>query len=513
MATVLGAVAAGDGVTADAVAEILRLGGNACDAALAGLFVACVSEPVLCSLAGGGFLMIRPADAPPLLYDFYSQTPQHMRPVDELDFLPVEANFGTARQQFHIGHGSVATPGLVAGAFAAHADFGRLSMQQVVAPAVRHARDGVPVSPLQSFILEAVAPIFLWSQEARALFGSRRKSGGVLQPGERLRMTAFAQVLEDLAVNGPDHMYSGNLGRALARAQRSEGGSLQEGDLEDYTVARREPLGFQFAGEHILTNPLPSCGGALIAGYLSLLDSGPTDAQTLVRAMLAVANARTATGPLDETDQAEVGRVLKDAMQSEYRNLLEARAVKTGGTTHLSVIDSDGNVVALSVSNGEGAGHLWPDTDIMLNNMLGEEDTNPQGFFNWRPDSRVSSMMAPTVLTRENGVVVALGSGGSNRIRTAIMQVIVNYLKRGMTLEAAIAAPRLHTDGGAVHVEFGHSGALRDGLSEEFGTVENWPDQNFFFGGVHAVSFDPRTGEFEAAGDPRRGGVGLVVAE
>ena len=149
----------------------------------------------------------------------------------------------------------------------------------------------------------------------------------------------------------------------------------------------------------------------------------------------------------------------------------------------------------------------------MLNNMLGEEDTNPQGFFRWRPDSRISSMMAPTLVERDNGSIAVLGSGGSNRIRTAILQVLVNLLRHGMDLRQAVEAPRLHAEHGVLNLEPGVDPALAQQLNGEFQRVEAWPDLNFFFGGVHAVAFDPANGRFEAAGDPRRGGVGVVVED
>lgn len=516
-----GAVAAGDQVTAAAAAEILQDGGNAFDAAVAALFAACVAEPVLCSLAGGGFLLARPADGEALLYDFFGQTPRAPRPVDELDFLPIEADFGTALQEFHIGMGSMATPGVVAGAFAAHDDHGRLPMRRIVEPALRAARDGVPVAPLQAHILAAVAPTFLWSDEARGLFESRSQPEETLQPGERLRMPGLANVLEALAVEGADLFYRGDLAEQLVALNAEGGGLLRHDDLAGYRVVRRRPLKRPFAGGTLYTNTAPSSGGPLIAFALGLIEAesapppaGPADPAWLARLARVMAQsnqARRDAGLLAESSDAAVARLLSAPFMADYLAAVAGRAEKVGGTTHLSVIDAAGNAVALSVSNGEGCGHILPGTDIMLNNMLGEEDTNPLGFFRWQPDSRVTSMMAPSLAQHPEGRLFALGSGGSNRIRSAILQVLLHLLRHDTPVADAVAAPRIHAERGLLNIEHGFPAATVEALTAGFADNEVWPDRNFFFGGVHVACHDAAAGTFDAAGDPRRGGSAAVV--
>jgi len=517
-----GAVAAGDRTTAAAAAEILQDGGNAFDAAVAAMFTASVSEPVLCSLAAGGFLLARPAAGTPVLYDFFGQTPRTPRPVDELDFLPVEADFGTVQQEFHIGLGSVATPGLVAGAFAAHGDHGRLPMRRVIEPAVRAARGGVAVAPLQAQILDAVAPIFRWSEATRALFDSRTRPGQTLQAGEILRMPGLALVLEALAAEGVDLFYRGDLADRMVALNIDGGGLLRHDDLAGYRVERRQPLERSFAGATVFTNTAPSSGGPLIAFALELVAAAragrPSDDDEaarlaqLARIMAQSNQARRDAGLMDECSDPVVARLLSAPFMADYLAAMTDRATKVGGTTHISVIDADGNAAALSVSNGEGCGHVLPGTDIMLNNMLGEEDTNPLGFFRWRPDSRVTSMMAPSIVERGDGRLLALGSGGSNRIRSAILQVLLHVLVHDRALSAAVQAPRIHFERGLLNIEHGFAAATVDGLTAAFERSEVWPDRNFFFGGVHAASHDPATAGFAAAGDPRRGGSALIVA-
>lgn len=506
-----GAVAAGDPHTAQAAADVLAEGGNAFDAALAGLFTACIAEPVLCSLGGGGFLLAQRATGKALLYDFFCQTPGRRLSPDDLEFLPVHVDFGTSWQEFHIGMGAMAVPGLVAGAYAAHADLATLPMSRLVQPAVALARDGIALAPLQSFILEAVAPIFQWTADSRALYDSRTAPEGTLLAGETLALPALADLLEALVREGPELFYRGEVAQAIATANREGGGAVSLDDLAGYRVERRIPLARRFGGVEILGNPAPSSGGPLLAFSLGLLQDPAALAHgehllALARAMGLTDQARKAAGFDAHCDDVKVAALLAESFMAEYRAQMPGRARKMGGTTHISVVDRMGNAAALSVSNGEGCGHILPAGDFMLNNMLGEEDLNPNGFFQWRPGSRITSMMSPTLVRQGNGGVLALGSGGSNRIRSAILQVLLNHLCLGRTLDEAVAAPRIHLEQDLLHIEGGHgAGALRH-LSEAFPKHRIWPDRNFFFGGVHAAAFDPDAGAFSAAGDPRRGG-------
>jgi gamma-glutamyltranspeptidase/glutathione hydrolase len=175
------------------------------------------------------------------------------------------------------------------------------------------------------------------------------------------------------------------------------------------------------------------------------------------------------------------------------------------GTTHISVADAAGNIASLTVSNGEGCSYVLPGTGIMLNNMLGEEDLNPGGFHQWKEGSRLASMMSPAVAELADGTRYALGSGGANRIRSAITQVLINLLDFGMSLEQAVAAPRIHLEGDMLSIEAGLGDEAMQALESSAPRTHLWPEKNLFFGGVHAVSVTP-AGEFHGAGDPRRGG-------
>ena len=184
---------------------------------------------------------------------------------------------------------------------------------------------------------------------------------------------------------------------------------------------------------------------------------------------------------------------------------------RPGGTTHISVIDARGNAASLSLSNGEGSAYIVPGTGVMLNNMLGEADINVGGFHQWPEDARMSSMMAPSLIVGGAGDMVAMGSGGSNRIRTALLQVMLNLSAFAMPLDRAVESPRLHFEDGLLSIEGGFGEMESAALARAFPDAEVWAERNLFFGGVHAVGFEPATGRFDGAGDPRRGGVAVIA--
>jgi len=496
----LAAVACGHEVTAAAAREVLEDGGNAFDAAVAAACAACVAEPVLCSLGGGGYLLAAPAGRDVVAYDFFVDTPRQRRPDAELDLYPIDADFGPATQAFHIGLGSVATPGMVAGLFAVHGDLCRLPMRRIVEPAVRAAREGVVVNALQAYIFEVVSPIYVATSAARALYGPSRDR--LPREGQLFPQPELADTFEWLAEAGPGLFYGGELGKRLVDACTEGGGQLTREDLAHYAVARREPLSVRHGAATVTTNPPPSRGGLLVAFALQLLRDAPVADRARWIAWLAEAMRLTNTARV-EGDAA----LLDPGLLDRYRAELASRPACNRGTTHISVMDGEGNVAGVSLSNGEGCGHLLPGSGVMLNNMLGEEDLNPGGFQRWSPGTRMASMMAPTLL-QWGGRRAVLGSGGSNRIRSAILQVATHLVDLGMDPASAIAAPRIHVEGDLLSAEPGLTAAEESALAATGLKIDRWAAPNLFFGGVHVVAQDgPR---LLAAGDPRRGGVGMA---
>ena len=496
-----GAVAAGHPKTAEAAIRMFELGGNAFDAVLAALAAACVVEPVLTSLGGGGFLLARKSDDKTLLYDFFVQTPQQRRSSEECEFYPVIADFGSAQQEFHIGAGSIATPGTVRGLVYCHHKLGSLPLHEILRPAVEYASTGVEMNALQAYIFSIVAPIYRATPPAEALYGGEALCG----EGTLFHQPELADTLRWLADEGDAPFYDGELAQRLVTHCTERGGHLQNTDLTAYRVIERTPLLHRYRGYEVATNPAPSSGGTLINFALAALDN-----QDLSNVAFGdVSHLRTLAHVMAHTNVARHDGII--ARSQYHRELLEeylasvaGHPVNNRGTTHISAIDSNGNSAALTLSNGEGSGELLPGTGVMLNNMLGEEDLNPDGFNRWPCNVRVSSMMAPT-LAEDDRHLIALGSGGSNRLRTAILQTLSNLVDFGMSPAEAVEAPRIHVERDRLDIEPGFPTAAVDALREHYPDHQLWSNHNLFFGGTHTVCWDGKT--FSGAGDPRRGGV------
>ncbi|MBD1873224.1 gamma-glutamyltransferase [Nodosilinea sp. FACHB-131] len=516
-----GAIAAGHALTAEAGAEMLRQGGNAFDAAIAAAFTACVVESSLTSLAGGGFLLAHTAAGDNRLFDFFCQTPRSQKTERSPDFYPIHANFGDTTQEFHIGLGSMAVPGAIAGLLHVHQKLGRLPLEKIVAPAQHWATHGFEVDAFRAYSFKILAPILTATAAARAIYAPQ---GDLLTQGDRLYLPDFAAFLHDLVRYGADWFYQGDLAHAIAQDCQSHGGYLSLEDLQTYRVIERDPLSVAYGGDTILTNPPPSSGGTLIAFALHLLSqvspactphSSPRHV-AILRDVMGLTNLARQRGYDDHLYRPDIAEeFLSPAHLAPYleqlRATLSQRGNRWGSTTHISAIDGEGNAASLTTSNGEGSACIIPGTGIMMNNMLGEEDLSPQGFHQWPPNQRMSSMMAPTIVLKDGKPHIVLGSGGSNRIRTAILQVVSNVLDFGMDIEAAVSAPRLHWERGALHLEPGYEQAAiaAQGITGD-DVCTWWQAPSMFFGGVHAVAVDP-DGTLSGIGDGRRGGAWVVV--
>ncbi len=380
--------------------------------------------------------------------------------------------------------GSAAVPGTVTGYLVMHQAMGRLPLADVLAPAIEVARDGVVLDDFHASVSELLWPILRLTEDGRRLFGLDDEPQ---PPGHRFTNPDTAAFLTELQADPSHDLWSEGRGAQVAADMATGEGLITEQDLLEYTVADRAPLEIRYRDRRVLTNPPPAFGGEMIARGLGFL------AQEL-----------PSPGTWGEPAHlAALGR----AMQS----LEASRTPPEGpqfsrGTTHCSVADVDGNVAALSTSNGEAAGYVVPGTGVMLNNMLGEGDLHPEGFHGSPPGVRVSSMMAPTVVLDADGKVeLVLGTGGSARIRTAILQAVSAVVDFGLDPADVVGLPRIHWDGEAFQVEPGFSPEAVAEL-EALGPVNRWTELNLYFGGVHAVAPGGH-----GAGDPRRAGACLTI--
>ncbi|MEM1199461.1 MAG: gamma-glutamyltransferase [Pseudomonadota bacterium] len=477
-----GVVAAGHTFTAEASVQALRNGGNALDAAIAGLAMACVCEPVLCSPGGGGFATLRDgATGEVSVIDFFPHTPLVRRQPGEEGVSEVVVDFGTATQAFHIGPATSATPGFAAGLQALHVKGARLAMTDLIQPAAHAARAGITMTAYQNFLCTVVAPILTATPDAANLFAP---GGTLLEPGAIFKNPGLADALEIIATTPANR----NAITAMAISAHEKTGNLTQEDFDAYQAVERAPVSMELAGCQIHMNPLPAASGTLIAHSLAHLETA--DPVDIARALLATSQAR----------KAAAGDLA----------CLKAVPLRQRGTTHLSVIDGDGTACAVTISNGEGNGELVGPFGFMMNNILGEEDVNTHGTSHWPVNTRLASMMCPTIIEKPDGSLIALGSGGSNRIRSAIFQVVVALCLRGAGLSDAVSGPRLHIEGGHLDFEDQFDPQTAHALQTLCPDHRAWPEPNMFFGGVHAAE-RLADASFAGAGDRRRDGVVLVA--
>ncbi|MGH3103303.1 MAG: gamma-glutamyltransferase family protein [Gaiellaceae bacterium] len=505
-----GAIAAGHPLTAEAGARVLREGGNAVDACLAAAFVSWVTESPLTGPGGGGFLLVHDArDGRSRVLDFFVTVPGAGLPrgtIGEME--TVDVDFDSTIQAFRIGAASVAVPGVVAGLETAHRRYATVPWARLVEPAIELARNGVELTREQAYLHAILDIILRHTEQGRAIYGPK---GERLAAGDRLVMGDFATTLELLATGGARAFYDGRLARELSDHVRSTGGTLTRDDLGSYRVIWRRPIAVDFAQHQVESNPPPSSGGVLIAYGLRLLDraglGGPAGTSGAIARLVEVMREQMhARGPGFTRELFRGGlarRLVEDARVEPAAGRLLT------GTTHISVVDAQGNAASLTASTGSGSGVVVPGTGVHLNNMLGEFDLIPAGARR-TPGGRLTSMMAPSIVLRDGRPRLVVGSAGSLRLRGAILQIIVNSIGHGMSVEEAIKTPRVHLDDGHVHCEGGADASELDELEQRGYELVRWRRRNLYFGGASAVELTPE-GTLAAAGDPRRGGHGIVV--
>jgi gamma-glutamyltranspeptidase / glutathione hydrolase len=504
-----GVVAAGHPLTAEAGARILREGGNAVDAAVGAVLMSFVAESPLTGPGAGGFMLLHTAEGENHLLDFFVGAPgRGLDNPEPAPLTPIRIHWhDDAFQVFNIGASSCGVYGTPKGLAEALHRFGSMPLSALVSEPARVAREGVAVSQVQEYLFHILDPIMAAEPEGRAIY---QVDGRPVREGDVIRLPEVGDLLDRLGAEGPDFLYTGDVAAAVSDWVLERGGLLTREDLASYEVLEREPARARYRGREVITNPPPSSGGILIAYALDLLErlGRPCDLRALVEVMDRVNRARTDEFVLGLHSEGYLERFLtEDAIESVATELHS----RLGSTTHVAVLDSDGACASVTCSNGSCSGVIVPGTGVHLNNMLGEEDLNPGGYHRHTPGRRIPSMMAPTVVLRDGKPEVALGSAGSNRIRSAILQTLLNVVDGGMPAREAVERPRVHFEAGQLDAEPGVDPAALESLERDGWKVERWAGRNLYFGGVQAVARDPETGELSGGGDPRRGGVAILV--
>ena len=480
------AISAGHEITLEVAKEILLANGNAFDAAIAAHFAMYITEPCMASAGGNGFALTQTAEGKTQFFDFFCQTPAQKK-LSNLEFYPILVHFGSDSEEFHIGLGAAAVPGSIAGLFALHEHFGTIPMNELVQPAIQLAQEGVILNDFQAYDLELLYPIFKQSETGRRIFFNADQ---VKRKGSRIQMPGMADFLDFIGKEGVLGFYHGEIAKSIARDSKEKGGFLTREDLENYQVNILDPLKINYKNKKVFLPNGPSKGGAMMALMLSEVN------QDLNSIALAIEKTQNITQR--ETLKEELDHIFPN---NNFR--LQPSISANRGTSHFNILDKWGNAISFTCTIGEGCGYFIPGTDMQLNNMLGEIFLLPNGAHSWKPNTRMQSMMTPTLVTDENGNIEFLsGSGGANRIPYSIGQVIYHLFEKGMDLEKSTTHPRVHFQDGKFQVEKGFDFSLPNK------NANFWDDLSLYFGGVHSILKHPNG--LEAIGDGRRFGVAEV---
>ena len=524
-----GAAASGHPETTAAALDVLREGGNAVDAAVAAALAATVCEPLLTGFGGGGLMTVREGGTGRVsTISFFSVFPGLDHGLQPREFQALRVDYGPTHQTFHAGRGAVAVPGVAPGLDAVWKRWGSLPRERLARHAVGLARRGWTATLATQTVATMLSAITAVGPRSDALFNP---GGRPLHAGDRVQSEALAGAIEDFGREGATPFVSGRHAEGLLRAFGPPHGSLGRTDLGSLVPQELEPLSVRFGTATLHMPPLPCAGGALLAFGLLLLGrfpnlTDPVGGAALLAAVMAETEAARADG-FDKRlfEPGTVERLLSpDSLarhEASIRDALTRRGpppdvVATphtpGNTTHISVVDAEGSAVAYTSSLGETCGWMWPGLDLPVNNFLGEDDIHPLGFHRGPPGAGFRTMMTPSLLVGDDGGVLALGTGGSNRIRTAMLQVVHRLVAGGSTLEEAVLAPRLHVEGDYVQVEdLGQGDAFIDAIAGGVRKLERFEDRHLYFGGVHSAA-RRGDGTLLAVGDPRRSGAGGVAS-
>lgn len=502
-------------MSAQAGARILAEGGNAVDAAIAAAFAGAVCEGPLTGPGAGGFMLVASRTRAPVFLDFFVAVPglgPSGRRLDPLDLDAFTVPFGAADQVFHIGPASVAVPGMLQGLCAARERFGRLPLQALVAPAVESARQGVVIGPQSAYLWRILGEMLTFTPDATSIYAPH---GEILGAGETFRNFALAATLEEIGRTGAAALGPGGwLAEMIVESLARSGGLVTATDIAEYQVIERRPIEMTFRGRTVFTNPPPSSGGVLIAAALAQMQGDPVgiDAVAFYRGVVAAGEYANSL-----RTQAFARRLNEAASnEADWMRFVTPTAGAPvthapNGTTHVSVVDADGMIASLSSSNGTASGVMVEGTGFLLNNMLGEQDLNPAGFGHAPPGARMTSMMSPTVVVEGTTPRIGLGSAGSNRLRSAILQTLVSIVDDRMPIPDAVARPRVHPEAGGIDIEAGVPERACGALEADGRILRRWDEANLFFGGVSAAGWCGD--ELQGAGDPRRGGAAFGVSE
>jgi gamma-glutamyltranspeptidase / glutathione hydrolase len=502
-----GMVVSGKPLATRAGVEMLELGGNAVDAAVATAFALTVVEPSMSSLGGRTQMLIRTPAGEFVGIDGTTQVAAGYDPARGPD--------GTS------GYGTIAIPGTVAALAAAVQAHGSLSLAQVLAPAIRLAAEGFSLTPLEASRLAASAELLAESPGARAAF--LRADGSPYGPGERLVQPELARTLRAIATEGPQTFYTGEIGRRMTADFAANGGFVTARDLADYAAVPAQVVRGSYRGHDLVGTYLPASGATTIQ-IMQMLETFDLPAMAGSAEWIALLAQAIRIGFTDRA--AELGTPEEKArtLTSKEWAAERARQIRRPGaeslafagaetwyphteaphTTHLSVADARGGIVALTQSIGPSYG------SHVATEGLGFLYASTQGYLGSEPGGRPSSSQSPLIVLRDGQPVYVLGAAGAARIISAIVAVLSRAIDEGLPFEEAMFAPRIHpVTHSEVHLEHRPGARWPESVHidlRSFGMTNEVRLDPSYFGRVHGIAYDVATGEFVGVADPRRDG-------
>lgn len=458
--------------------EILKKGGNIIDAAIATAFVIDVVEPNATGLGGGGFMLIRYADTGEEVFlDFREVAPGNATP----DMYEVDKDGKSINDTETVGGKAVGVPGEVAGLIMALEKYGTMSREEVMQPAIDYAENGFVVTKNFSDIIQDNYEKISKFEPTKEIY---LKDGLPYKEGDILVNKDLANTLRKIAKEGKDAFYKGEIAQAIVDEVQRTGGIMTLEDLENYEVKVRTPGKGTYRGYEIISAPLSSSGGAHVVQLLNIME-----------------NLDLKSMGLNTTEYLHAW--------SEAATFMFANSCKheSGSTTHFSVMDKEGNAVAVTktINSFFGSGVVAPGTGVLLNNEMDDFDAEPGHFNSVEPGKRPPSNMMPTILLKDGKTFMTLGSPGATRIVTAVAQVISNVVDFDMDIQEAINAPRMFDMGRGLKLEGRIDAKVVEELKAKGHDVEVKGDYDLYFGGVHGIMFE-ESGKLHGGADPRRDG-------
>ncbi len=466
-----GIVTSASRLASQAGVDAMQAGGNAVDAAIATAFALAVTWPTAGNIGGGGFMVYHGEDGDATTFDFREKAPLA---ATERMFLGLDGN--VVNNSNHMGALSVGVPGTVAGLWKAHQERGSLPWEQLVAPAIKLAREGIPITySLQSGFLRNKSRFDLYPSSQQKFF---KADGSSYELGELWVQEDLAHTLELIQKNGRDGFYKGENAKRLADFMAANGGIITEEDLELYQPVEREPVRGTYRGYEIVSMPPPSSGGVALIQMLNILEGYDLGAMghnssaylhVLTESMRrAYADRAEHLGDPDFNEAMPIARLMDKDYAAKQRATIDmakadisdpskfAEPYESEETTHFSVVDKDGNMVSMTytLEFGYGSAIVVAGGGYLLNNEMGDFNAMP-GVTNARgaigtapnlvaPQKRMLSSMTPTIVAKDGKPVFTAGSPGGKTIINTTMQLILNVIDHEMNIAESVEAGRIH---------------------------------------------------------------------